>query len=174
MGLEWLAVVFAIITVTGIIAAFIHKSQTSNENKESANENKEAHNEILDTIKELENELLKIKSGIIINLKTLQLNDFEKSELGMPMFKNETELAKQRQVTRTDLISHSNDAKGAAGERTAKQIGVSTSTFERAKKIIEEAPEEIKQKLRDGTTSISKEYQNLIKKQKKKQKLNDS
>jgi len=47
---------------------------------------------------------------------------------------------------------------------------MSTATFERSKKLIEKAPENVKKKLREGSakTSISKEYKNLQKNEKKK------
>jgi len=120
-------------------------------------------------IREFENKLLEKKFVIECNLKRRQLNDFQIGELGMTLLQIEQELAKQRQGTRTDLTSASNEAKGKAVEKAAQQIGMSRGTFERVKKIIESAPEEVKQKLRDGNpyTSISKEYKNLVKEQKK-------
>ena len=42
------------------------------------------------------------------------------------------------------------EVKGKATEVVAKKAGVSTRTFERGKKIIEEATEDDKQKLREG------------------------
>ena len=122
-------------------------------------------------VREFENKLLEKKFVIQCNLFRRHLNDFQKSELGIILLKIEKELAKKRQGTRNDLTSPSNEGnvKGEATEVTAKQIGVSRGTFERAKKIIDEATDEIKDKLRQGNphTSIAKEYQTLVKNQKK-------
>lgn len=122
-------------------------------------------------VREFENKLLEKKFVIQCNLFRRHLNDFQKSELGIILLKIEKELAKKRQGTRNDLTSPSNEGnvKGEATEVTAKQIGVSRGTFERAKKIIDEATDEIKDKLREGNphTSIAKEYQTLVKNQKK-------
>ena len=43
----------------------------------------------------------------------------------------------------------------------AKKTGLSSRTYERAKKIIEEGSEEVKEKLRQGKTKISKEYEKI-------------
>ena len=123
-------------------------------------------------IREFENKILEKKFVIECNLKRRQLNDFQKAELGIALMGIEEELAKQRQGNpgnpRNEPLS-SNELKGQSRDIIAHKIGMSGTTFERAKKIIESAPEEIKQKLRQGNphTSISKEYQSLIKEQKK-------
>jgi len=44
----------------------------------------------------------------------------------------------------------------------AKKAGLSTRTFERGKRILEDATEEDKQRLRDGKASISKVYQEIV------------
>jgi len=121
-------------------------------------------------VREFENKLLEKKFVIECNLKRRQLNDFQKAELGMTLLEIEHELAQQRQIDAGDNIPlASNDAKGKATQIVAKQIGMSGTTFERARKIIEKAPEEIKKKLRanDANTSISKEYKNIVKAEKK-------
>ena len=116
------------------------------------------------------NELLEKKFVIESNLRRRQLNDYQKSELGIPLQKINDEIAKQNQGKRTDLTSSSKEEKVEpfhAGKQTAQEIGVSKATFERAKKIILTAPEEIKQKLRSGNTTIGKEYQKLQKDEKR-------
>ncbi len=122
-------------------------------------------------VREFENKLLEKKFVIECNLKRRQLNDFQIAELGMTLLEIEQELAGKRKLehSQSNEPIAANEAKGKAVEKAAKQIGMSRGTFERAKKIIEDAPEEVKQKLRDGNphTSISKEYQNLVKEQKK-------
>ena len=77
----------------------------------------------------------------------------------MPLLEIESFFAKDRQLTGTTLAS--NDAKGKAVAKVAKQIAVSTATFERAKKIIEKAPEEVKNKVRSGKQSINYAYQQV-------------
>jgi len=122
-------------------------------------------------LREFENKLLEKKFVIECNLKRRQLNDFQIAELGMSLLEIEQELAAQRKIdhAQSNEPIAANEAKGKSVEKAAKQIGMSRGTFERAKKIIEDAPEEVKQKLRDGNphTSISKEYQHLVKEQKK-------
>jgi len=104
--------------------------------------------------------LLEKKFVIECNLKRRQLNDFQKAELGVPLMEIETELAKKRMGTPEESHDRARDV-------VAKKIGVSGSTFERSRKIIETAPEDVKQILRDGKSSISKEYQKLKKQEKK-------
>lgn len=123
-------------------------------------------------VREFENKLLEKKFVIECNLNRRQLNDFQKSELGMSLQDINAEIAKENQGKRSDLTTSSNEEKVTpfnSNKETAKIIGVSKATFERAKKVIDEAPEEIKQKLREGNphTSIAKEYQTLVKNQKK-------
>jgi len=122
------------------------------------------------TVKKFENKLFEKKFVIECNLKRRQLNDFQKSELGMVLLEINEDLAKERMIhAHTGDVSENNQKTGTSVQNTADEIGISRGTFERAKKVIENSPEEIKQKLRDGNphTSISKEYKNIIKEQKK-------
>lgn len=119
-------------------------------------------------VREFENKLLEKKFVIECNLVRRQLNDFQKSELGIPLQKINEEITKEKESQRKKGLS-SNDESHNSNKETSKQIGVSQGTFERAKKIINEAPEETKEKLRIGKTTISKEYQKLNKQQKKEQ-----
>ncbi len=113
-----------------------------------------------------ENELLEKKFVIESNLKRRQLKDFQKAELGIPLLEIEKELARKRQLSGKTLPS--NDGKvGESTEIVAKEIGLSKTTFERAKKIIEKAPEETKENLRLGKSTINKEYQNMQKDEKR-------
>jgi len=121
-------------------------------------------------VREFENKLLEKKFVIECNLKRRQLNDFQKTELGIPLLDIERQLAEKRQLEAGDSIPLApDDTKGKSSEIVAKKIGVSGTTFERARKIIENAPEEIKKKLRtnDAHTSITKEYKNIVKAEKK-------
>ena len=90
----------------------------------------------------------------------------------MPLLEIEKALAKKRQSKGgkngrdMQLGLASDDAepepKAKATEVVAKKAGVSTRTFERGKKIMEKASEDDKQKLREGKTSISKVYQEIV------------
>jgi len=111
-----------------------------------------------------ENKLLEKKFVIESNLKRRHLNDFQKAELAIPLLVIQQELAKQRQ---TNNQSISNEPKGQSRNIVAKQVGLSGSTFERSRKIIENASEPVKQILRDGKSTISKEYQKIQKDEKK-------
>lgn len=120
-------------------------------------------------IREFDNKLLEKKFVIECNLKRRQLNDFQKAELGISLLEIEHELAAKRQLKGSHKPLRSFELKGQSRDIVAKKIGMSGTTFERAKKIIESAPEEIKKKLRehDPNTSISKEYKNIVKAEKK-------
>ena len=109
--------------------------------------------------KSFENKLLEKKFVIESNLRRRQLNDFQKAELRIPLLDIEKKLAKERQDKRTDLTSVSNDTQVRASAQVSKQIGVSTTTFERAKKVIELASPELK--VRSGKTSINYAYKTV-------------
>ena len=123
---------------------------------------------------------------IDINLKRRHLNDFQKAELAYKLEAFEKEKAKQRQSEAGKLFGkgkkednnrlvRSNDhkllkEKGRVIEAVSKELGISAKTYQRAKTIIENGPEEIKNSLRKGKTSISKEYEK-IQRDKKRQEL---
>lgn len=96
------------------------------------------------------------------NLKRRQLTDPQKIVLGMELLKLEQELANQRKTnnlkigTKTPLAPI--EAKGKSTSIVAKKIGVSTSTFERGKAVIEKANPEIKDSWAKGDLSTSKAY----------------
>jgi len=112
-------------------------------------------------------------------LKRRHLNDFQKAELAIPLLEIEKELAKQRHkelssklVGKTgnslrsfDLNVLNNfptdEQKGQARDIVAKKVGLSPRTLERAIKIIEKAPEEIKEKVRKGDMTITYAYSML-------------
>jgi ParB-like chromosome segregation protein Spo0J len=129
-------------------------------------------------VRKFDDKLLEKKFVIEANLRRRHLNNFQLVELAVPLLEIEKALAKKRQSKggkdgrdmQLGLASDdaSDDAapepefKGKATEVVAKKAGVSTRTFERGKKIIEKASEDEKQKLRDGKTSISKVYQEIV------------
>lgn len=113
---------------------------------------------------QFENKLVEEKYVIESNLQRRHLNDFQKAELGIPLLEIEKELAKENQRLHHDRVrpngqKHSRDL-------VSKQIGVSSRTFERAKVIIEKAPEEIKQKVRENKISITQAYNRINNKKK--------
>ena len=123
-------------------------------------------------VRKFDDKLLEKKFVIESNLRRRHLNNFQLVELAVPLLEIEKVLAKKRQSKGgkngrdTQLGLASDDAeiepKAKATEVVAKKVGVSTRTFERGKKIIEKATEDEKQKLRDGKTSISKVYQEIV------------
>jgi hypothetical protein len=123
-------------------------------------------------VRKFDDKLLEKKFVIEANLRRRHLNNFQLVELAVPLLEIEKVLAKKRQLKGgkngrdTQLGLASDDAeiepKSKATEVVAKKVGVSTRTFERGKKIIEKATEDEKQRLRDGKTSISKVYQEIV------------
>jgi ParB-like chromosome segregation protein Spo0J len=132
-------------------------------------------------VRKFEDKLLEKKFVIEANLRRRHLNNFQLVELAVPLLEIEKELAKKRQAKGgkngrdMQLGLASDDAepepKSKATEVVAKKAGVSTRTFERGKKIIEKASEDDKQKLRDGKTSISKVYQEIVTAENPQQKI---
>lgn len=123
-------------------------------------------------VRKFDNKLLEKKFVIEANLRRRHLTNFQLVELGVPLLEIERELAKKRQSTggkkgREIQLGFASDdtkpiSKGKATEIVAKKVGVSTRTFERGRKILEEASEDDKQRLREGKTSISKVYSELV------------
>lgn len=116
-------------------------------------------------IREFENKLIEKKFVIECNLKRRHLNDFQKAELGIPLLVIEQELAKLRKDAGQAISS--DELKGESRDLVAKKIGMSGTTFERSRKIIDNAPENVKENLRAGKTTISKEYQKIRKDEKR-------
>jgi ParB-like chromosome segregation protein Spo0J len=123
-------------------------------------------------VRKFDDKLLEKKFVIEANLRRRHLTNFQLVELGVPLLEIEKELAKKRKIEggktgrNLQLGFVPDDAKpvsrGKATEAVAKKVGVSTRTFERGKKILEKASEEDKQMLREGKTSISKVYSELV------------
>lgn len=122
-------------------------------------------------IRNFENKLLEKKFVIESNLARRHLTAFAKAELGVELQKVETELAKLRFDEHLPKegqkgfqpISSSNelDTKGQARDKVAEKIGLKPTTYQRAKAIMENAPEELKEKVRKGTTSIAYAYKQV-------------
>ena len=126
-------------------------------------------------VRTFDNKLLEKKFVIECNLHRRHLNDFQKSELGIPLLEINQQLAKENQKLHHTRVS-SYEEKQNSNKETAKEIGVSKSTFERAKKVIEQSPEEIKQKLREGKNgyTINKAYQHIQKKERKEKRQQET
>jgi ParB-like chromosome segregation protein Spo0J len=129
-------------------------------------------------VRKFDDKLNEKKFVIEANLRRRHLNNFQLVELAIPLLEIEKALAKKRQFkggkngVDPQMGLASEDAepefepKGKAVEVVAKKAGVSPRTLERGKKILAEASENEKQKLREGKTSISKVYQEIVDSQK--------
>jgi ParB-like chromosome segregation protein Spo0J len=123
-------------------------------------------------VRHFEDKLLEKKFVIEANLRRRHLNNFQLVELAVPLLEIEKALAKKRQVKGgkngrdIQLGLAPDDAKpvlkAKAAEIVARKAGVSTRTFERGKRVLEEASEEDKQKLREGKVSLSKVYSEVV------------
>ena len=124
-------------------------------------------------IRKFENKLVEKKFVIESNLRRRHLTSFQLVELGVPLLEIEKAMSKKRQkeggkkgrniqlgVASSDATPTINSGKATA--IVAEKIGLSTRTFERGKKILEKATEEEKQKLREGKTSISRVYREIV------------
>jgi predicted methyltransferase len=129
-------------------------------------------------VKEFQDPLQEKEFVIEINLKRRHLNNFQIAELEYKMEEIYKEKAKQRSFNnlknvKENISTAPNDAieldkkekedeeTGKVSEIIAKKTGLSPRTYERAKKIIEEGSEEVKEKLRANKTTISKEYDKI-------------
>jgi ParB-like chromosome segregation protein Spo0J len=127
-------------------------------------------------VKQFDDKLLEKKFVIESNLRRRHLNNFQLVELAVPLLEIEKALAKKRQslggkngrdvqlgLAPGDAQPEPEpEAKAKATEVVAKKTGLSARTFERGKKILEEADEADLQRLREGKTSISKVYQEIV------------
>ncbi|HSQ48769.1 MAG TPA: ParB N-terminal domain-containing protein [Candidatus Deferrimicrobiaceae bacterium] len=125
-------------------------------------------------VRKFDDKLLEKKFVIEANLRRRHLNNFQLVELAVPLLEIEKALAKQRQskggkngrdlqlgLASDDTESNEPQISAKATEVVAKKAGLSTRTFERGKKILDNATEDDKQRLREGKVSISKVYQEI-------------
>jgi ParB-like chromosome segregation protein Spo0J len=124
-------------------------------------------------VRKFDDKLHEKKFVIEANLRRRHLNNFQLVELAVPLLEIEKALAKKRQGSKDgrspEVELAPNDAEpiepkfnGKATEAVAKKAGLSPRTFERGKKIIEEASEEEKARLRSGEASISGVYNQIV------------
>jgi tRNA G10 N-methylase Trm11 len=127
-------------------------------------------------VKEFQDPLQEKEFVIEVNLKRRHLNSFQIAELEYKKEEIYKERAKLRSFSNLknvnkeiNLSKAPNDAieinieTGKVSEIIAKKTGLSPRTYERAKKIIEEGSDEVKEKLRTNKTTISKEYDKIQK-----------
>jgi hypothetical protein len=99
------------------------------------------------------------------NLKRRNLNEYQILEFKAEIIKLKEAEAKSRQSTggnaHISLAPIGATQKGKSADIISTELGVSGRTFERAKVIMAEAPEKIKEKLRSGELSISGVYDNI-------------
>jgi len=127
-------------------------------------------------VRHFEDKLIEKKFVIEANLRRRHLNNFQLVELAVPLLEIEKALAKKRKAEGgkmgrdLQLGLAPDDAKPVskvkAAEEVAKKAGLSTRTFERGKKIVEEGTEEEKQLLREGKASIAQVYREVVAPQK--------
>jgi ParB-like chromosome segregation protein Spo0J len=126
---------------------------------------------------------------IEINLQRRQMNAYQRIEVGYSLEGILRENAKKRmslggtivglgngnrkesnsnqneRVASAEATLQSIKEKGKVSKIIARKIGVSTSMYERGKKIIKEANESQKNSLRDGSATLNKVYNQIRKKQ---------
>ena len=120
-------------------------------------------------VRKFEDKLHEKKFVIEANLRRRHLNNFQLVELAVPLLEIEKALAKKRQPKneKDDLqlgLASDNAQRELSAksiENVAKKAGVSPRTFERGKKILDEASEDEKQKLREGKESITHVYNEI-------------
>jgi ParB-like chromosome segregation protein Spo0J len=115
-------------------------------------------------------DLIEEKKFVIdINLKRRHLNNFQKAELAYKLVEIESEKARLRQLSKLKDVkenlplssSEDNGEKGRVVDIVSKKTWISRGTYERSKLIIEEGTQEVKEKLRNNKTTISKEYDKI-------------
>ena len=146
---------------------------------------KDLHIPIKYEIKYFDNIIEEKKFVIDINLKRRQLNDFQKAELAYKLEDVFKEQARLRQLSKlknvkdklptsslgsfdhndnenkNTIIKEDGKAKGKTIEVISKSHSLSPKTYQRAKTIIENGTEEVKEKLRQGISTISKESEKI-------------
>ena len=125
-------------------------------------------------IQDFKDPLLEKAFVIKSNLNRRHLNNFQKAEMGIPLLVIEEELAKKRMLAGKTLGSNDprvstfdpyepDQSVGRARDIVAKDVGLSSKTFQRAVTVIEDGPEDLKDNVRKGKTSISKAYRQVRK-----------
>jgi len=106
------------------------------------------------------------KIWIVTNqLGRRNLTPFIRVELAKLIEPEIKEKARENQGTRTDILQKSAESTKPVDtrEEIAKVAGVSHDTVAKASKIIEKAPEEVKEAVRQGDLTINKAYTQIVK-----------
>ncbi len=103
---------------------------------------------------------------IEINIKRRQLNPFQLAQLAYKLEDNEKERAKERQSTLNNKETASaqlstSEEVGRTRDIVSKKVGISRGTYERAKKIIEQGSDKLKENVNKGKTSINYAYKQI-------------
>lgn len=127
------------------------------------------------TVKRFNSKNQERKYVIETNLYRRQLNKIQLAELGVKLEPIYTEEAKDRQVKAGELFGRgknslsSNELKlseGQARDQAAQAVGLTPTTYHRAKTILEKGSEELKQNTKNGTVSITYAYKSINRKEK--------
>jgi len=123
-------------------------------------------------VRKFDDKLLEKKFVIEANIRRRHLNNFQLVEMAVPLLEIEKALAKKRQSKggkngrdiQLGLAPEDAkpDLKAKAAEVVAKKVGLSTRTLERGKRIMQDASEEDKQRLREGKASIAQIYREVV------------
>jgi hypothetical protein len=112
--------------------------------------------------KQFDNILEEKRYVILSNLSRRHLNNYQKAKLGFLLEPIERELAKLRQGTRTDLQHYGNSTvKLESREAIGNQIGISGSTYEHAKYVMEHGSKELQDDCESGNVSVNSAYTKL-------------
>ena len=101
------------------------------------------------------------------NMKRRQLSDIEKIQLIIklePYYKEQARLRMSEGGRGANIVTPSKTR-----DDLGKKANVSGTQFEKGKKILQNAPTEIINKIKSGGTTINKEYQKLQKEEKREQ-----
>lgn len=128
--------------------------------------------------REFESELDEKIYIIESNILRRHLSTIQKAELGMILKPLYSEKSRQKQLAQLknvgdnivppDLEEREKEWERETDARVAKKVGLGKTIFQNAQKILQEAPEELKQEVRSGEKSVSKAY-NELKKEERKQ-----
>ncbi|MFA5365596.1 MAG: ParB N-terminal domain-containing protein [Candidatus Bathyarchaeia archaeon] len=125
-------------------------------------------------VKQFEDKLSERMFVVEANLRRRQLNPLDAARLGMEVEKIEAERAKQRQGARTDLMEETfppiegkveSKHENESVYKAAKTVGLSPTTYYRAKTILEKASPELQEKVRKNETSIFEAFKQVQQKE---------
>jgi len=122
-------------------------------------------------IREFDSELDEKIFVIESNILRRHLSSIQKAQLAINLEPLYAEKAKQRQEATIPLegekgfqpVLGSNEHHIKSRDQAAKTVGLSPTTYHRAKTVIEKAPEELKKQVLSGETSVSRAYKEIKK-----------